>query len=121
VAIVDLSDSLATSAFIEKLQSTSESIWALLTARVLFMRALYRNGYEGPGKIFRINYISQSYLMRSFMRGLASENSMGVLNVVSSTGRCGSPLLADYSASNAALWTLSEVSRGSKIPISRRS
>jgi short-subunit dehydrogenase len=30
------------------------------------------------------------------------------MNIVSSTGRCGSPLLANYGATHAALWTLGE-------------
>jgi selenocysteine lyase/cysteine desulfurase/short-subunit dehydrogenase len=109
VAIVDLGDSLATSAFIERLQSMPERYLGLINCAGVIHAGLYTEMETSDReKIFRINYISQSHLMRSFMRELASEKCLGVLNVVSSTGRCGSPLLADYSASNAALWTLSE-------------
>jgi short-subunit dehydrogenase len=47
-------------------------------------------------------------LTHEFLRRLRAPGACGILNIVSSTGRCGNPLLASYSASNAALWTFSE-------------
>ncbi len=47
-------------------------------------------------------------LMHLFLNRLRAQHAHGIMNVISSTGRCGSPLLANYGASHAALWTLGE-------------
>jgi short-subunit dehydrogenase len=48
-------------------------------------------------------------LMQLFINHLKSPNALGILNIVSPTGRCGWPLLSGYAASQAALWSLTEV------------
>jgi selenocysteine lyase/cysteine desulfurase/short-subunit dehydrogenase len=56
----------------------------------------------------QVNSTAPMELMYLFLNHLKSPNALGVLNFVSSTGRCGSPILSAYSASQAALWTLTE-------------
>ncbi|HVV67614.1 MAG TPA: aminotransferase class V-fold PLP-dependent enzyme [Gammaproteobacteria bacterium] len=59
-------------------------------------------------EMFRVNCLAAFQLMQLFINELAAENSWGILNIVSPTGRCGYPLLSAYAATNAALWTLTE-------------
>jgi len=47
-------------------------------------------------------------LIHLFLNKLKSPDAHGLMNIVSSTGRCGSPLLSNYGSTHAALWTLGE-------------
>ncbi|HWU43169.1 MAG TPA: aminotransferase class V-fold PLP-dependent enzyme [Bdellovibrio sp.] len=58
--------------------------------------------------LFEIQFFSPLKLIQTFLREWKSEHPRGVLNVLSSSGRCGYPLLSSYAASHAALWTLTE-------------
>ena len=57
---------------------------------------------------FAVNIWAPLRLTHAFLTDLKHPEAIGVLNIVSSTGRCGNPLLAAYGASNGALWTLGE-------------
>lgn len=63
---------------------------------------------EDLHQMFNVNFFASVALIRAFIKDLRSSNAQGILNIVSPTGRIGYPLLSGYSASNAALWNLSE-------------
>jgi short-subunit dehydrogenase len=46
--------------------------------------------------------------MQLFLSQWRTTDLKGILNVLSSSGRCGYPLMSTYAAAHAALWTLSE-------------
>jgi selenocysteine lyase/cysteine desulfurase/short-subunit dehydrogenase len=68
----------------------------------------HEESIETARKALQVNVLAPIELMHLFLKSLKSEKALGILNIVSSTGRCGSPLLATYSASHAAIWTFSE-------------
>jgi cysteine desulfurase/selenocysteine lyase len=59
--------------------------------------------------LFQVNCIASFQLMQLFLTDLKAKKALGLLNIVSATGRCGWPLLSGYAASQAALWSMSEV------------
>jgi cysteine desulfurase/selenocysteine lyase len=59
-------------------------------------------------EMLQVNFLAPSQFMQQFVSKLCTEDSIGILNIVSPSGRCGYPLLGGYAASHAALWTLSE-------------
>jgi short-subunit dehydrogenase len=63
---------------------------------------------ERMREMFEVNVLAPAKFIRAFLQDIRAERAIGVLNVVSSTGRVGSPILSGYAASNSALWTLSE-------------
>lgn len=63
---------------------------------------------ETIARLFRVNLEAPTQLMHLFLRHLKAPEALGILNIVSSTGRCGSPLLSVYSATHGALWALGE-------------
>lgn len=66
-------------------------------------------------QVFGPMMISQIYLTHK-----ASKDNLGILNVVSSSGRVGYPLLSSYAAAHASLWTFSESLEreiGTEIPV----
>ncbi len=59
-------------------------------------------------EMFQVNMLAPSQFMQNFISNLCSEDAIGILNIVSPSGRCGYPLLGGYAATHAALWTFSE-------------
>lgn len=59
-------------------------------------------------QLWRLNLQIPTRLMHLFLRKLRHPRPLGILNVVSSTGRCGTPLLSVYAATHGAMWTLGE-------------
>lgn len=59
--------------------------------------------------MMQVNCIAAFELMKLFLTRLATPNAMGILTIVSASGRCGFPLFSGYAASNAALWSMGEV------------
>lgn len=59
-------------------------------------------------QLWRLNLEIPTRLMHLFLRKLRHPRPLGILNVVSSTGRCGTPLLSVYAATHGAMWTLGE-------------
>ncbi len=59
-------------------------------------------------KMFQINTVAPTFFMQQFVSKLASKEALGILNIVSPTGRCGYPLMGGYGATHAALWTIGE-------------
>ncbi|MCX7091527.1 MAG: aminotransferase class V-fold PLP-dependent enzyme [Legionellales bacterium] len=60
-------------------------------------------------EMFQINCVAAFQLMQLFVTRLHAPQALGILNIVSPTGRCGWPLLSGYAASQAALWSFTEV------------
>ncbi|QDK36478.1 aminotransferase class V-fold PLP-dependent enzyme [Bdellovibrio sp. NC01] len=58
--------------------------------------------------IFDAQFFGPLVLMQNFLKEWKSKKPLGVLNVLSSSGRVGYPLLSTYASSHAALWTLTE-------------
>lgn len=59
-------------------------------------------------KQFEIQFFAPTQLIKDVMCMKSNKDFFGILNVVSSSGRCGYPLLSIYGAAHASLWTLSE-------------
>ena len=59
--------------------------------------------------MLQINCVAAFQLMQVFLSTLRAPKAMGILNIVSATGRCGWPLLSGYAASQAALWSMTEI------------
>ncbi len=59
--------------------------------------------------MLQVNCVAAFQLMQLFLSILRAPKALGILNIVSATGRCGWPLLSGYAASQAALWSMSEV------------
>lgn len=69
---------------------------------------------------FQIQFFAPAELMNFYIQNQSDSDQFGVLNVVSSSGRCGYPLLSAYASAHAALWTLTEsIQRefGNQIPV----
>jgi selenocysteine lyase/cysteine desulfurase/short-subunit dehydrogenase len=111
---VDFSSEENFSRFLTKLLQTGKKSYTGLIHCAGFLEAgLFRETRDDIlRQTFEVNALAPIRLMRVFLNELidtSEENkALGILNIVSSTGRCGSPLLASYGAANAALWTLSE-------------
>ncbi len=60
-------------------------------------------------EMFQINCVAAFQLIQLFVTRLHAPQALGILNIVSATGRCGWPLLSGYAASQAALWSFTEV------------
>jgi selenocysteine lyase/cysteine desulfurase/short-subunit dehydrogenase len=58
--------------------------------------------------LFEVQFFAPLLLMQEFLRECKVEKPLGILNVLSSSGRCGYPLLSTYASAHGALWTLSE-------------
>jgi|GEM_PF-555983 len=58
--------------------------------------------------LFEVQFFAPFLLIQEFLKTWKSEKPWGVLNVLSSSGRCGYPLLSTYAAAHGALWALSE-------------
>ncbi len=57
------------------------------------------------------NFRSLTHIFHFFISKLAqkkSQGGLGILNILSSSGRCGYPLLSMYGATHGGLWTLGE-------------
>lgn len=59
-------------------------------------------------KSFQVNVFASFTVIDYYLKNLQSSDSIGFLNVISASGRCGYPLLSCYGASQAALWTMTE-------------
>ncbi|HEX7674263.1 MAG TPA: aminotransferase class V-fold PLP-dependent enzyme [Bdellovibrio sp.] len=59
-------------------------------------------------EIFEVQFFAPLQLIQTYLKEWKSEKPLGVLSVLSSSGRCGYPLLSTYASSHAALWTLME-------------
>ena len=59
--------------------------------------------------MLQINCVAAFQLMQLFLSTLRAPKALGILNIVSATGRCGWPLLSGYAASQAAIWSMTEV------------
>ncbi len=91
-------------------ESSQKSRFAALVncASIADVGLFHEESIELARKSMQVNVLAPMELMHLFLEHLKSEKAVGILNVVSSTGRCGSPLLASYSAGHAAIWTLGE-------------
>ncbi len=58
--------------------------------------------------IFEVQFFAPLQLIQTYLKEWRNASSHGVLNILSSSGRCGYPLLSTYASSHAALWTLTE-------------
>lgn len=106
--LVDLTDRVALGALVERLRrGRGISVLANLAA-VAFAEPLMTATAAELDEQLEVDARAPIVLTRAFLADLKSSDAVGVLNVVSSAGRCGSPLLAGYGAANAALWTFSE-------------
>ncbi|MDG0817124.1 aminotransferase class V-fold PLP-dependent enzyme [Bdellovibrio svalbardensis] len=59
-------------------------------------------------EIFEVQFFAPLQLIQTYLKEWKSNSPLGVLNILSSSGRCGYPLLSTYASSHAALWTLTE-------------
>ncbi len=58
--------------------------------------------------MLEVNVLAAARIDQAFLNDLRAPDAIGILHIVSSTGRIGYPLLSGYGASQGALWTLSE-------------
>jgi cysteine desulfurase/selenocysteine lyase len=58
--------------------------------------------------LFEAQFFGPLKLMQIFLKHWKTPDTHGILNVLSSSGRCGYPLLSTYASAHAALWTLTE-------------
>lgn len=107
---VDFSDNDAVNEFIQHLRSEGAGQYhALINSCGEFYADLFHLlPDDNLGQSLKVNVEVPGRLIHLFLNTLCSPQAHGVMNIISSTGRCGSPLLANYGASNAALWTLGE-------------
>ncbi len=108
-AVVDLADLAALEHWIADEVSHGARYSALIQcAGAIEVEPLVELDPTRFSQMLQVNTVAPMALMRAFARELKSENPIGILNIVSSSGRCGYPLLSGYGASSGALWTLSE-------------
>lgn len=74
----------------------------------LVVDLLENQDIENVHRLFDVQFFGPMQLMQYYIKYWQSKNPLGVLNVLSSSGRCGYPLLSTYASAHAALWTLTE-------------
>ena len=74
----------------------------------LVIDLLENQNIENVRRLFEVQFFAPMQLMQNYIKHWQSPNPLGVLNVLSSSGRCGYPLLSTYASAHAALWTLTE-------------
>jgi selenocysteine lyase/cysteine desulfurase/short-subunit dehydrogenase len=90
-------------------QDNSKTFAGLIHCAGLVETALFEDlSSKKIEELLNVNVEAPLLLTHAFLKDLKSPSALGVLNVVSSTGRCGSPLLAVYSATHGAMWSLGE-------------
>lgn len=104
---VDFLQEPETAAFLERLESGQYQ--GLIQCAGREETALFAE-LESPviAQLFRLNLEIPTRLMHLFLTKLRHPQPLGVLNIVSSSGRCGTPLLSVYAATHGAMWTLGE-------------
>ncbi|MBT9588311.1 aminotransferase class V-fold PLP-dependent enzyme [bacterium] len=108
--LVDFTQELQTAAFLDQLQSRGKGAYlGLIHCAGQEETALFdETSSDTLQHLLRVNLEVPTRLMHLFLRELKSPDALGILNIVSSTGRCGTPLLSVYSATHGALWALGE-------------
>ncbi len=110
IETVDFSVSSEVEKFFDRLKTNGASKYAgLVNCAGIVETSLFEElKSQDIAEMLKINIEFPTHLLHLFLTELRAPKALGVLNVVSSTGRCGSPLLAVYGATHAALWTLGE-------------
>lgn len=108
--VIDFRDVLNFKKWLTQLEAShAKSFSALINCAGAVEPSLFEDlKEEHIDEMINVNFTAPLSLARSFVSKLKSNDALGVLNFVSSTGRCGSPLLSVYAASNGALWSLGE-------------
>ncbi|MBS2040772.1 aminotransferase class V-fold PLP-dependent enzyme [bacterium] len=107
---LDFLDHQATDEFLARLEREGKSQYqALIQCAGREETSLFSElESEAIAQLMRVNLDVPTRLMHLFLRTLRHPDPLGVLNIVSSTGRCGTPLLSVYAAAHGAMWTLGE-------------
>ncbi|MDX8431127.1 MAG: aminotransferase class V-fold PLP-dependent enzyme [Candidatus Algichlamydia australiensis] len=91
------------------LQEEKRRYAALINVSGLSEAVPYENmDFKKLREMFEVNFFAPAKLMQFYSSRFDSENPIGILNVISGTGRVGYPLFGGFGASSGALWTLSE-------------
>ncbi len=107
--VADFTDEKAVAGLLDELAAAGPRYHALINAAGMVETEPFVSlDSRAVEQMFRVNVLTPARLIRLFLTGIRTPEALGVLNIVSSSARCGAPLLAAYGASNAALWTLSE-------------
>lgn len=107
---IDLQDPAAVQACIQALAARPERYHVLINAAGIAEADTFLHlSLSSMQQMLQINCVAAFQLMQAFLTQLQAPQALGILNIVAATGRCGWPLLSGYAASQAALWSLSEV------------
>jgi len=108
--LVDFTQELQTASFLDQIKTQGKAAYrALIHCAGQEETSLFdETNSDKLRNLLRINLEVPTRLMHLFLRELRSLDALGILNIVSSTGRCGTPLLSVYSATHGALWALGE-------------
>ena len=110
IEIVNFDDEIDFKHFLQRLKSSHEKYYAIINCvGVAEADEFIHLPVEKFRTMLQINCVATFQLMQLFVTELKAENALGILNIVSASGRCGWPLLSGYAASHAALWSLGEV------------
>lgn len=106
----DFSNQNDWNSFMEVLEKNySKNLYALINcAGVATPGLFHQESIISLQDQLKVNFSAPMELMYIFINKLRTPDALGILTIVSSTGRCGSPVISAYSSSQAALWTLSE-------------
>ncbi len=106
---LDLTDKESLTNFLQNQQAQGKKYAGLINCSGLVEAESMTNlDPEKLSEMLQVNLVAPCQLMQQFILNLASEDAIGILNIVSPSGRCGYPLLSGYAASHGALWTMSE-------------
>ncbi|NGX52866.1 MAG: Cysteine desulfurase SufS [Candidatus Anoxychlamydiales bacterium] len=105
----DLKNSCEVSLLIEKLKQKSQRYDALINCSgIAYAGTVSSIDTSALQDLIHLNTIIPAEFMRQFMQTLKSDKAIGILNIISPSGRFSLPLLGPYGATHAALWTLGE-------------
>lgn len=106
---VDLTDPLLTSQLFTKLRQRPRRYDALTNCSGIVHAGIISSiDTNVLHDLFHLNTIIPTEFMKQFIQVLKSDKAIGILNIVSPSGRLSYPLLGGYGACHAALWTLGE-------------
>lgn len=106
---VEVSDEKNIVNFLNTLNNSNTKFFSLINCLVhMEVDELRHVDVQRLKSVFTVNVFAPYQVMNFFINNLLAKDGIGITNIISTSGRCGYPILSSYGSTQAALWTLTE-------------